>query len=52
MEAYGWTFDRMQGSHAHFTKPGEDVMTIPLVKGRRVRRIYLTRIVNKLRLND
>ena len=52
LEGYGWTLDRRKGSHVSFTKPGEHHIVIPLVRGRRVKRVYLRSIINRLGLND
>ena len=52
LEAYGWQLDRIRGSHVHFTKSGERTLSIPLVRGRRVKRRYLDLVINRLGLND
>lgn len=52
LEAFGWTLDRMVGSHHHFVKPGELPLTIPTVAGRRVRRVYLDVICERLGLEE
>ena len=52
LEAYGWALARERGSHAHFTKPGERTLSIPRVGGRRVKRVYLDLICERLGLDD
>jgi predicted RNA binding protein YcfA (HicA-like mRNA interferase family) len=52
LEAFGWTFAREQGSHAHFTKPGERTITVPRVGGRKVKRTYLDLLCERLGLDD
>ena len=52
LEAYGWTLRGQKGSHAHFTKPGERTQTVPLVRGRYVKRYILDRIVDLLGLDE
>ena len=52
LEAHGWTFKRQKGSHAQFTKPGEYTQTVPLVKGRSVKRYILDQILDRLGLDE
>jgi len=52
LEAYGWTLDRERGSHCIFTKAGERTQTVPLVKGRGVKRYILDQILERLGLNE
>ncbi len=52
LEAFGWTLAREQGSHAHFTKPGERTITVPRVGGRSVKRTYLDLLCKRLGLDD
>jgi predicted RNA binding protein YcfA (HicA-like mRNA interferase family) len=49
---FGWTLARQKGSHRHFTKPGERTITVPLVDGRKVKRAYLSQIIDRLGLDD
>ena len=51
LEAFGWRLDRQAGSHAVFTKPGEFVIGVPKHHGRRVKRVYLDRICERLGLD-
>ena len=51
LEAYGWDLDRVRGSHAQFTKPGERTLSVPMVRGRRVKRVYLSLIIKRLELD-
>ena len=52
LQECGWTFDRQRGSHMIFVKPGETPLSVPLVSGRRVKRIYLKKICELLDLGD
>ena len=52
LEAYGWTFKRQKGSHAHFTKPGEGTQTVPVIGGRSVKRYILDQIIDRLGLDE
>lgn len=52
VDMFGWRLDRQAGSHMIFVKPGESLMSIPLVSGRRVKRIYLNRLSRRLGLDD
>jgi predicted RNA binding protein YcfA (HicA-like mRNA interferase family) len=52
LEAFGWTLSRQKGSHMHFTKPGERTITIPRLHGRKVKRVYLAQIIERLGLDD
>ena len=48
----GWQEDRQQGSHGTFVKAGELPIVIPLVGGRKVKRVYLDQVCDALRLDD
>lgn len=50
LEEYGWTYDRMKGSHAQFTKPGERTLPVPVHNGA-VKRVYLNRLCDLLALD-
>ena len=52
LELFGWRLDRQTGSHMIFVKPGEALMSIPLVRGRRVKRRYLNTLSRKLGLDE
>lgn len=52
LELCGWTRDRQRGSHMIFIKQGEDLLSIPLVSGRRVKRTYLKKVCELLDLDD
>jgi len=52
LEEFGWSLARTSGSHMHFTKEGERTITVPLVKGRRVKRTYLDIICERLGLDQ
>lgn len=47
----GWAFDRQRGSHMIFIKQGGDLLSVPLVSGRRVKRLYLKQICDLLELD-
>lgn len=50
LEDFGWTLKRQRGSHQVFAKPGEFPLIVPLVQGRRVKRVYLDEIIERLGL--
>jgi predicted RNA binding protein YcfA (HicA-like mRNA interferase family) len=52
LESYGWVLKRQTGSHAYFTKPGERTQTVPLVRGRTVKRYILDQIIDRLGLDE
>ena len=51
LQELGWTLDRQRGSHMVFIKSGEELLSIPLVRGRRVKRTYLRKICRMLELD-
>ena len=52
LESFGWVLAREGGSHAMFTKPGESTITVPRVRGRKVKRTYLDIIIDRLGMGD
>ena len=52
LEAHVWVLKRQTGSHAQFTKPGERTQSVPLVRGRYVKRYILDQIIDRLGLDD
>lgn len=50
LEGLGYVQRRQRGSHVTFKKPGEPSIPLPLVAGRKVRRIYVEQFLNKLQL--
>ena len=52
LETHGWVLKRQKGSHTHFTKPGESTQTVPLVRGRTVKRYILNQIIERLGLDE
>ena len=52
LQEYGWTYDRMRGSHAAFTKGGERTLIIPTVSGRHVKRPYIALVLERLGLEE
>ncbi len=51
LELFGWSLDRTKGSHHIFVKPGEEILTISTVGGRRVRQYHLDTICKRLELD-
>lgn len=52
LEEFGYERKRQEGSHVSFKKPGERTIIVPLVKGRKVKRVYLDQICELLGLDD
>ncbi len=52
LEAFGYERKRQEGSHVSFKKPGDRTITVPLARGRRVKRVYLDLICERLGLGD
>ena len=52
LEAFGYERKRQEGSHVSIKKPGERTITVPLAKGRKVKRVYLDLICERLGLDD
>jgi predicted RNA binding protein YcfA (HicA-like mRNA interferase family) len=53
LEAHGWNQNRQKGSHCSFVKPGAStIFTVPLIGGRRVKRVYLVKLCELLGLDD
>lgn len=53
LAAYGWEKRRTKGSHHTYRKPGEaELLTIPTVGGRTVKRTYLDKVCEMLGLDD
>lgn len=50
--AFGWQEDRQRASHVTFVKTGEVPVVIPLVGGRKVKRVYLDQLCDVLHLDD
>lgn len=51
LEAFGWTHERIRGSHHTFAKDGERSLTISTVGGRTVRRYQLEQVCKRLELD-
>ena len=51
LELFGWEQARQSGSHVSFVKAGERPIIIPLQSGRKVKRVYLDQICERLRLD-
>lgn len=51
MEAFGWELVNVKGSHRVFSK-GEEIITIPVKKGRNVKKMYIKRIIQRLNLEE
>jgi len=52
LESFGYEKRRQEGSHVAFKKPSERTITVPLVSGRTVKRVYLDQICELLGLDD
>ena len=54
LEAFGWTERKRRGTSRHwvFTKEGECHITVPTISGRKVKRPYLARIIERLGLDN
>ena len=52
LEAFGYEERPSKSSHRVFIKPGEYPITVPTIKGRRVKRIYIRKIVERLGLEE
>lgn len=53
LKEFGWSEDRQEGSHIIFVHVTEkQILTIPLVRGRFVKRFYLDVICKRLGLDD
>jgi predicted RNA binding protein YcfA (HicA-like mRNA interferase family) len=50
LEDHGWTLNRQKGSHATFVKAGRYPFVVPLLGGRKVKRVYLQRLIDLLEL--
>ncbi|MBI5289160.1 MAG: type II toxin-antitoxin system HicA family toxin [Chloroflexi bacterium] len=50
LEHHGWRLARQRGSHVAFLKTGERPLYIPLVGGRRVKRVYVVDVLKRLGL--
>jgi len=52
LEAFGYKERPSKSGHRVFIKPGEYPITVPTVKGRRVKRVYVRKIVERLGLEE
>lgn len=52
LEEFGWRLARQRGSHVTFTKEGEYPIVVPQHHGRKVKRVYLARICERLGLDE
>jgi predicted RNA binding protein YcfA (HicA-like mRNA interferase family) len=52
LAALGWTIGRERGSHVTFVKEGECAIVVPKDGGRRVKRVYLDEICERLGLDE
>jgi len=50
LEAFGYGERLSQSGHRVFAKPGEYPITVPTIKGRRVKRVYVRKIIECLEL--
>ncbi len=49
---FGWTLDRVNGSHVTFVKSSEYPITVPKKGGRKVKGRYLDESCKRLRLDE
>ena len=52
LEAFGYKERLSKSGHKVFAKPGEYPITVPTVKGRRVKRAYVRKIIEHLELEE
>lgn len=52
LEAFGYEKRPSKSGHEVFVKLGEYPITVPTVKGRRVKRVYVRKIVERLGLEE
>ncbi|MBI2941037.1 MAG: type II toxin-antitoxin system HicA family toxin [Chloroflexi bacterium] len=52
LEAFGWLPEGGKGSHRAFRRAGHRTITIPTVRGRKVKRIYLDQVCELLGLDE
>ena len=52
LEAFGYKERPSKSGHKVFAKLGEYPITVPTVKGRRVKRVYVRKIVERLGLEE
>jgi predicted RNA binding protein YcfA (HicA-like mRNA interferase family) len=50
LEDHGWVLDRERGSHSTFVKEGEYPFVVPKSGGRKVKRMYLRKMIELLDL--
>jgi predicted RNA binding protein YcfA (HicA-like mRNA interferase family) len=50
LEMHGWRLARRRGSHITFGKRGEVAIVVPLVRGSKVKGVYLDHIIERLDL--
>ena len=52
LEAFGYKKRLSKRGHKVFAKPGEYPITVPTVKGRRVKRAYIRKLIERLGLEE
>jgi predicted RNA binding protein YcfA (HicA-like mRNA interferase family) len=52
LEEYGYVKRRQSGSHVSFKRAGARTVIVPLVSGRKVKRVYLDKLCELLGLDD
>jgi len=52
LEAFGYKGRPSKSGHKLFARPGEYPITVPTVKGRRVKRVYVRKLVERLGLEE
>jgi predicted RNA binding protein YcfA (HicA-like mRNA interferase family) len=51
LKGEGWERTRQKGSLVSFEKVGEATITVPMVRGRKVKRIYINKVLTWLGLD-
>jgi predicted RNA binding protein YcfA (HicA-like mRNA interferase family) len=52
LSAFGFKDSGGSGSHRVFVKPGDLPIIVPTIKGRRVKKVYVRMIIDRLGLED
>ncbi len=52
LQAFGWTKAREEGSYVSYAKEGMPPITVPKKRGKKVKRVYLSKICEVLGLDD
>ncbi|MCK4402328.1 MAG: type II toxin-antitoxin system HicA family toxin [Dehalococcoidia bacterium] len=52
LDGFGYEEQPSKSGHKVFAKPGEYPITVPTVKGRRVKRVYVRKLIERLGLEE